>query len=295
MKGPILWFGGKGHMTKKIVPLFPPHKTYVEPFGGGASLLLAKEPSMIEVYNDIDSGLVNFFRVLRDPEKFARFYHLVSFTPYSREEYTSCRGTWESCEDDVARAYQWYVVARQSFGGRFGSGWGYARDASAGGIALTCSRWLSALRNLPAIHERLMMVQIEHTDFRDIFRNYDSPETLFYVDPPYVQHTRRDGQYAHEMTDEDHRELVDILLRIDGMAVVSGYNNEIYAPLEAAGWERIDFQTACHSVGKTRLTGILGEGSVLARAPRTESVWRSPSCLRASNCRTPYMFEHDDL
>ncbi|HPD07435.1 MAG TPA: hypothetical protein PLC08_06190, partial [Candidatus Bipolaricaulis sp.] len=93
----------------------------------------------------------------------------------------------------------------------------------------------------------------------------------------------------------DHRELVDILLRIDGMAVVSGYNNEIYAPLEAAGWERIDFQTACHSVGKTRLTGILGEGSVLARAPRTESVWRSPSCLRASNCRTPYMFEHDDL
>jgi len=280
-------------MTKKILPLFPPHKTYVEPFGGGASLLFAKEPSPVEVYNDIDSGLVNFFRVLRDPEKFARFYHLVSFTSYSREEYISCRGTWEACEDDVVRAYRWYVVARQSFGGRFGSGWGYARSASAGGMALACSRWLSALRNLPAIHERMMRVQIEHADFRDIFSNYDSPETLFYVDPPYIHETRSTQRYGHEMTDEDHSDLVNILLQLGGMAVVSGYNHEIYAPLAAAGWERIDFQTACHAAGRTRRTGILGESAALTMVPRTESVWRSPSCLSASNCQSN-MFEQDD-
>lgn len=107
-------------MVAKLLPLIPPHKIYVEVFGGGASLLFAKEPSPVEVYNDLDSGLVNFFRVLRDPGKFEKFYRKVCFTPYSREEYCFCRDTWGECKDDVERAYRWFVVARMSFSGKFG-------------------------------------------------------------------------------------------------------------------------------------------------------------------------------
>jgi len=277
LHSPICWFGGKGNMVAKLLPLLPPHRIYVEPFGGGASLLFAKPPSPVEVYNDIDSGLVNFFRVLRDPEKFAKFYHLVAFTPYSREEYEYCRKTWESCEDEVEKAYRWFVVARMSFSGAFGYSWGSVVTTSRNGMAATCSKWLSTIKMLPAIHERMMRVQIEHADFRDILKRYDTPETLFYCDPPYVPETRRGQVYKHELTLDDHRELVQILLSLKGKVLLSGYAHPVYAPLEEAGWQRIDFRTACYAVGRTRATGIMGEGAAKLMHPRVESVWISPN------------------
>ncbi len=279
MRSPVWWFGGKGNLAKKILKYFPEHKIYVEPFGGGASLLFAKEPSPIEVYNDIDSGLVNFFRVLRDPEKFEQFYKKVCLTPYSREEYYYCRDTWEDCTDDVERAYRWYVVARMSFGGRFGNSWGFAVTNSRRNMASTTSSWLSVIDMLPLIHQRIMRVQIEHKDFREIFKIYDTEDTLYYCDPPYVSFTRRGDGYKHEMTDDDHKDLVNILLNIKGKAILSGYQNEIYKPLEQAGWKRIDWLTACSAVGRTRYTKILGEGVAKTKQPRIESIWISPNAF----------------
>lgn len=276
LRSPIRWFGGKGNMVAKLLPLIPPHRIYVEPFGGGASLLFAKEPSPVEVYNDLDSGLVNFFRVLRDPVKFERFHKLVSLTPYSREEYDFCRATWEMCEDEVERAYRWYVVARMSFSGCFGSSWSSAVTASRRGMADTTSKWLSTIDMLPSIHARMMRVQIEHADFRRILERYDTPETFFYLDPPYISDTRRDGEYKHEMTLDDHRDLVDRLLRLEGMAILSGYAHDVYRLLEEAGWRRIDFETACYATARTRQTGILGEGAAKAKQKRIESVWLCP-------------------
>lgn len=266
----------------KLLPLIPPHKIYVEVFGGGASLLFAKEPSPVEVYNDLDSGLVNFFRVLRDPEKFARFYHLVAFTPYSREEFDFCRATWQKCEDEVERAYRWFVVARMSFSGTFARSWSFGVTYSHRGMAGTVSRWLSALEMLPAIHERLMRVQIENQDFRTLIPAYDTPETCFYMDPVYVPDTRGETDtYPCEMTLDDHRELVDLLLKVKGMVILSGYRHEVYAPLEDAGWRRLDFPTGCHAVGRTRALGVLGEGAALRMAPRVESVWLNPQAQEA--------------
>jgi DNA adenine methylase len=285
LRSPIWWFGGKGHQVKRILPLFPPHRIYVEPFGGGASLLFAKEPSKTEVYNDLDSGLVRFFRVLRDPEKFARFYHLACLTPYSREEYYFCRDTQEECEDEVEGAYRWFVMARQSFGGRLDRGWSYIVDSSSRGMASTCSRWLSTLEILPAISRRLMRVQIEHQDFRQIFKAYDTPDTLFYCDPPYVLRTRRSGGYRCEMTDDDHRELVDLLLGLKGKAVLSGYANEIYRPLEDAGWQRHDSRITCFVGRGTRGTGVLEDDA--AKRMRVESVWVSPDCAHRSLFHLP--------
>ena len=289
MRSPIRWFGGKGNMVKKLLPLLPPHKIYVEPFGGGASLLFAKAPSPVEVYNDIDSGLVNFFRVIRDPEKFDKFYRLVCLTPYSREEYNYCRSTWEECDDEIERAYRWYVVARMSFSGDFSNSWGFTVALSENNMAGTCNRWLSAIEMLPQVHQRFMRVQVEHSDFRDIFGTYDTPSTLFYCDPPYIHDTRSSTRYKHEMTNIDHEELVNILLSIKGMALLSGYKHEIYEPLEMAGWQRYDFKTACCAVGRTRGTKILGKGSIKKALPRTESVWVSPSCNK--NTLLPFMEE----
>jgi len=276
LRSPIWCFGGKGRLAKKILQFFPPHRIYVEPFGGGASVLLKKRPAAVEVYNDIDSGLVCLFRVLRDPQKFARFYEKVCLTPYSREEYEHCRDTWEGCDDEVERAYRFFVAARQSFSGEFGGSWSYSVTASGRGMALAPSKWLSVLRLLPAIYERLMGVQIEHNDFRTILGRYDTPETLFYCDPPYVLDTRTGGGYRHEMTLNDHQDLVGILLSLSGMVLLSGYQHEIYVPLEDAGWRRVDFQTSANAAGRIRGSKLLGTGAATKHVSRVESIWISP-------------------
>jgi len=279
LRSPIIWFGGKGNMVAKLLKFIPSHRTYVEVFGGGASLLFAKEPSPVEVYNDIDSGLVNFFRVLRDKDKFQKFYEKVCLTPYSREEYNYCRATWQNCEDEVERAYRWFVVARMSFSGDFGHSWSFKVTASCKGMAASCSAWLSVIEELPLMHQRFMTVQIEHKDFRDLIRTYDTKDTFFYLDPPYVPETRSWGKYKHDCTDKDHKDLVEILLNIKGKAMLSGYANRIYKRLEDEGWIRHDFETTCHAVGRTKQTGILGEGTAKEKHKRVESIWLSPNCL----------------
>lgn len=232
LRSPITWFGGKGNMIAKLLPLVPIHKTYVEPFAGAASLLFAKEPSPVEIINDLDSGIVSLFRILRDPERFVRFHNYAALTPFSREEYVVCKDTWKECADEIERAYRWYVVARMSFSGLFGSSWGYSITTSARGMASSCSRWMGVLELLPQICDRLMRVQIEHADFRNIISRYDTPQTFFYCDPPYILETRKSGGYAHEMTLQDHRNLVDLLLTVRGKVMLSGYNHAVYYDLE---------------------------------------------------------------
>ena len=262
-------------MTAKLLPLIVPHHTYVEPFGGGASLLFSKSPSPVEVYNDLDGGLVNFFRVVRDERKFEQFHRLASLTPYARAEYNFCRETWQSCEDDVERAYRWFVVARMSFSGDFGHSLSTVVTASNRGMAETCSKWLSCIEMLPQVHARLMRVQIEQSDWRVILGRYDTPETFFYLDPPYPASTRSSGEYQHELTLDDHADLVTVLLSIQGNAMLSCYWHDVYEPLVAAGWMRHEWNTACYAAGRTRATGIQGDGSALAMQKRTETVLAS--------------------
>ncbi len=193
LRSPILWFGGKGRMLPKLLPIVEniPHRIYVEPFGGGASVLMAKHPKPVEVYNDIDSGLYDFFRVLSDPDLFAQFYERVYPMPYSRQLYRECMAGWRDETDRVKRVSMWYVVARQSFGGRFEAYWGSGVTSSLKGMAETAGMWRSVIDLLPRIHERLVRVQIEHIDWRDILERYDTPETLFYLDPPLrTQHAQ---------------------------------------------------------------------------------------------------------
>ncbi len=281
MRSPIVWFGGKGRMQSKILPYLTrwPHNIYVEPFGGGASMLFAKLPSPVEVYNDLDSGLYHFFTTLADPIAFAKFYRRVRPLLYSRELYNKCRATRNSEDDPIWRAVKWFVVARMSFSGKFGMSWGSSITISTHGMASTSSNWMAIIDLLPQIHKRISSVQIENDDWRTILKRYDTSNTLFYCDPPYVPETRRAGKYECELTAEDHKELVDVLQNIDGAAVISGYPNDIYNRLD--DWLYIEFKTVCNATGKTRGTDILGRGSALAKQPRTEFLRIHPKIMKA--------------
>ena len=247
--------------------MIPEHRTYVEAFGGGGSMLLAKEPSEIEVYNDLNSGLVNFFRVLRDNIGFKEFQRLVSLTPYSREEYEAFRNDWEKDEDRIGRAHKWFAVARMSFGGMFGNSFGFSRESSSRGMAQCVSAWLGAIERLPEVCQRILRVIIENKDALDLIKTFDSPKTFFYLDPPYVLSTRKSGGYKHELSNEDHQSLINLLLKLKGKVMLSGYKNPIYKKLEESGWNRRDFNVQLQASGKTRST------KATTKKARVESVW----------------------
>lgn len=278
MRSPIKWFGGKGLLVPKLLPLFPEHTRYVEPFGGGASVLFAKPPCSVEVYNDRHGGLVNLFRVLRDLRLFPELQRRLVFTPYARQEYDDSLAWWKEHGDEdgdpVTRAWHFFVIARMSFSGNFGASWSSVVDASCGGMAQTASSWLSAIDRLSAVHRRLMRVQIECYDWRVILERYNGAGWLVYADPPYVQVTRKSGEYTHEITDADHEDLIDRLLAYDGSVVLSGYVCDAYRRLDGVeNWSRVDIETVCHAAGRTHASGLQGSGAVLAKQPRTESVW----------------------
>jgi|SRR5271156_940945 len=259
---PLNFFGSKTKLAPQIVRHFPPHLTYVEPFGGSAAVLFAKEPAKVEVYNDLDGELVNFFRVLRNAKLCAKLGHAAENTLYARSEFELAK---QACDDPVEAARRFLVRQRMSFGGN-GEDWCYSIQTSRRGTAAAIRRWRWGVESLPAIHHRLKNVQIECADWRGVLRRFDGPDTLFFLDPPYHPETRVSGSYRHELGHDDHRALVGCLPSIRGMVVLSGYAHETCAALERAGWARINYPTCTHA--RRSLTR------------RVESLWLSPSVAR---------------
>ena len=281
LRSPIKYIGGKGRMVTKIVPVLERilHDSYVEPFGGGGSILLAKNPCPIEVYNDLDTILYNFFTVLSDPELFEQFKRRVEAAPLSRQLHQESVAAYQNEKDKVEQAVQWFIVARQCYGGITNdakNSWGFARTTlTSRRLAAPISGWLSTIKMLPEIHTRLQRVQIENYDFRKVFDLYDTPDTLFYVDPPYVFSPAEDKKpfYRHTLSDDNHREMVNILLRLQGKCVLSGNQNDIYIPLEEAGWRRRDLK-AFTTIGGTKGLRTLCPGE--RDFSRAECLWVKP-------------------
>lgn len=273
---PVSWFGGKRRLLPVLLPLLPPHRCYVEVFAGSAALLVAKAPAPVEVYNDLDSGLVNFFRVLRDREGAAQLYRLLQLTPYAREEWYACKDAWQACADPVERARQWYVTIEHSF-----SSWG-ARSAWAySGVVNQARSTISAVERIPDVTKRLQQVQIDHRDFRDILPAYDSPDTLFYLDPPYHLATRGQGRtrYTHELGDSDHSDLLALATGVQGMVILSHYNHPLYEEA-LQGWHKHEVTTVAPSYQSTRKLGK-GRGVRKEGATRIEVIWQNPACVAA--------------
>jgi len=294
---PVYWYGGKANWVDRIVPWLPgppTFTTYVEVFGGSAAVLFAKPPHPLEVYNDVDEGLVTFYTVLRDPLLFADLIHRLDLTPYARAEFARCLRTWRHMTDPVEKARRWFVAVRQSFSGHIEQGsWSFGVQPQ-GDHSLHTHRWRSALAELPRFHERFKRVQVEGDDWRAILDRYDSPQTVFYCDPPYVPDTRTVPKvYTHELTLADHAELVDRLLRIHGGVVLSGYDHPVYAPLTAAGWRVERYQTVAFAAGSTRATHARGTGAKqAARYCRTECLWINPA-LQARRPQMTWEWSHE--
>lgn len=152
-------------------------------------------------------------------------------------------------------------------------------------MAIACSRWLSCLSNLPAFHKRLQRVQIEHSSWTYVLSKYDGKDALFYLDPPYLKSTRKSGKYSHELSLQDHEDIVRALLNIKGQAAMSVYNHEVYEPLAQSGWERIDWNVKCDAVGRISSTNLKGEGAIANIGARTESLLLSPELATAQKKR----------
>jgi len=249
------YYGGKFSHLNWLLPLLPPCHHYVEPFGGSAAVLLNREPSPLETYNDIDGEVVNFFRVLRDQKE--RLIEAIGLTPFSREEFYRALTANPAELSDLERARLFYVRARQARTGLAQTAslgrWANCKLTTRNGMAGVVSRWLGAIEDLPAIALRLLRVQIENRPALEVIRLYDDPRTLFYCDPPYPHSARGDSKaYGFEMSDEEHRELAAALHNIRGMAAVSGYRCDLLDELYK-DWRCHEAPAKnCHSVKKPR-------------------------------------------
>lgn len=257
MLAPFPYIGGKHLLAKKIIAWFPPHVTYVEPFGGAANVLLNKEPSEVEVYNDLNSEVYNFFRVLR--ERCDELVEKLRLTPYSRREFVACL---EPSDDPLEQARRTFVKFRQGYG---------AKQTLVPGNWLTnitanknVPAFLAAIERLPEIALRLRSVYLECLPASEVITKYDTPNTLFYLDPPYLPDARKSKRdYDLEMTADEHVELARLLHSIKGRAVISGYPSELYETLYG------DWDFATFDVPLCRQTRR--EGAQIQR--RTEVIW----------------------
>lgn len=229
------WYGGKFSHLNWLLPLLPKCHHYCEPFAGSAAVLLNRSTSPVETYNDLDGEVVNFFRVCRDRgEELTR---AIVLTPFSREEFAlAC--TLDPSVSPLERARRFYVRARQVRTGLAQTAtlgrWGNCKNTSRAGMSGIISRFLGGVEMLPEIAERLLRVQIENRPARDVIRLYDSPQTLFYCDPPYIHETRGDAKaYKYEMTDAEHAELAALLNKVKGKVAISNYDcrlmNDLYS------------------------------------------------------------------
>lgn len=249
------WYGGKFSHLDWLLPLLPKAHHYCEPFAGSAAVLLNREPSPVETYNDIDGEVVNFFRILRDngPE----IERAIALTPFSREEYHRAISGSLREASDLERARRFYIRARQTRTGLAQTAtlgrWANCKDTSRAGMSGVVSRWLGGVEALGDISSRLVRVQIENRPAIDLIKLYDSKTTLFYCDPPYVHTTRGDSKaYGYEMTDEEHACLLDTLNKCKGMVAVSGYRSSLYNKM-FKGWRRFDAaKKMAHSVKEAR-------------------------------------------
>ena len=253
------WYGGKFNHLGWLLPLLPACHHYCEPFAGSAAVLLNRDPSPVETYNDIDGEVVNFFRVLRDRKQ--QLIEAIGLTPFSREEFYRAISSNGTPVPDLERARRFFVRARQARTGLAQTAslgrWANCKNTSRAGMSGVVSRWLGSIENLPDIALRLLRVQIENRPALEIIRLYDDPKTLFYCDPPYVHAARGDSKaYGFEMDDAAHHQLADVLQGCKAKVAISGYRCDLMDQLYT-NWRRYDAPPKhCHSIKKVRREAV---------------------------------------
>ena len=278
---PLKWHGGKSYLADRIIALMPRHLHYVEPYFGGGQVLFRRDPAdprlwwdaltsdgrqadgVSEVVNDIDGDLMNFYRVLKDPGLFADLQRRLELTLFSEAEWQeACRLLSGPGGGPVERAAALFVQVRQSRSGLRKSFSPTVRTRLRGGRNDGVNAWWRAVDGLADVHRRLRDVMVRNGPALDVVRSEDKPSTLFYCDPPYLHDTRAAPRAygPREMSEADHRELLEVLLECRGQVMLSGYPSGLY-DTALAGWSRHAFDLPNHAAG----------GSVKGR--ETEVVW----------------------
>lgn len=266
MSRPVLrWLGGKWRLAPWIIEHFPPHRIYVEPFGGAASVLLRKERSYNEIYNDLDGELVNLFRVLRS-DRSEELLTKLSLTPYAFAEYQLALAP---AGDPVERARRMIVrshMAHGTSGARLDRATGFRCDGRSG-TTNVAGEWADFPECLRAVVARIRGVSLQSKPALDLISMYDTPNALLYLDPPYLPSTRSSKArksegyhtYAHELTIEDHFAMLDAIKMSSAMIILSGYPDALYDDA-LSGWRRVERQALAHR-----------------NSPRTEVLWINPA------------------
>jgi len=270
----LRWHGGKWKLAPWIIGHFPPHRVYVEPFGGAASVLLRKPRTYAEVYNDLDDEVVGLFRVLRDPGLAAELVQQLGLTPFARTEF---RAAYEITADPVERARRLVIRSFMGFGSNAHASQhkghrstGFRSNSSRSGTT-PATDWNNYPEALPALVDRLRGIVIECRPAAEVVAQHDGPDTLVYADPPYLPETRARGNtydlawrmYRHELSRDDHAALLDQLRNLAAMVVLSGYPDPLYDDA-LPDWRRVEMET-------------FADGA----RPRTEVLWLNPACAAA--------------
>ncbi len=254
MKKLFNYYGGKHYVLKHLLPLIPPNEIYVEVFGGGASLLWNKEESKIEVYNDINPLLTNLFNIIKNSSTFEEFKYKLQTIQYNRETFLKAREKvrsylkniknnqktiWNNSinqnknELSVDLAINFFTSIIMSYNG---AGQYYSQGVK------KIQKLENVKKQIDWFHHRLKNVVIENKSFEELIPIYDDKETFFYLDPPYLQSTRRKiSVYAFEMEKMQYRKLIDLLLNIKGKVILSCYYSSIFDILVKKDWKRKDF------------------------------------------------------
>lgn len=260
----VRYHGGKWKLAPWIISFFPEHRVYVEPYGGGGSVLLRKERSYAEIYNDLDGEIVNLFKVARDHSN--ELINACQLTPFARDEFVL---SYEPTKDPIEQARRTLVRSFMGFGSASVSKQksGFRANSNRSGTT-PAHDWANYPDALKETVKRLSGVVIENRAATDCIKHHDSTNTLVYVDPPYVKSTRymknNTHCYRHEMDDSDHEKLAELLHTVKGMVILSGYPCDLYDKHLYKDWHRVERQA-------------FADGA----RDRTEVIWMNKSSVKA--------------
>lgn len=230
VRAPFGWAGGKWRSLSNIIPILPYRRTWIDGCGGSGVVSLNRRESELEIFNDRNTGVVSFFRAIREPAKNAAMMAWLEHAIHSREEFIWCRDSWKNCTDDVERACRWYYMIRMSFG-QLGRNFGRATDSKPqqpGSVQ-------KSLPLFPLISSRFRNFQIENMDVIQVIRDYDEHRTVGYIDPDYLN--VNSGIYSDSV---NHSLLLETIFNSKGFYAVSGYPNSLY---ENRKWdERLEWE-----------------------------------------------------
>jgi DNA adenine methylase len=251
-KSPTKRFGGKHFIAPKIAALLPPRTVYVEPYFGTGAVMFALDPEGVaEIINDLEHDLTLFWMGLQNPDAFRYMCGLALRFPVSETLWKAAdtylaiappepsSPYWEMHPESLGhRAFMYFVHVRQSLGGRGESFAPFSKRRTRGGMLEQASAWLGAIDKLEPVHHRLQRVGILGArPALGVIQQYDGEGVLYYLDPPYLHTTRKGGGYRHEMTLEDHRDLLDTIKQCKGHVAISGYPSQLYDGT-LSGWNR---------------------------------------------------------